>query len=259
MVAKEAAKKKTKSQTGQVLLESVKSIGNMPIVGMLVAEFIGAFLLTAIFLIVSGQPLYIAFALIGIVLIVGSISGAHLNPAITVGALVTRKISMLRAIGYIAAQIIGAIVAFVVLDAFAKSGQTTAVQSFIAQGSQIFEAAKLSEVAKDKEWIVFFAELLGTTILSLGIATAIRAKRDKVTAALTQSFTILIALVVAGTATSSIASGLTFLNPAITLAAKGLSWSIWPITVYVVAPIIGAVIGFALQDFLRVHSEKTQA
>lgn len=247
------------SQLGQITVENLKSLGNMPIVGALVAEFIGAFLLTAIFITVSGQPLYVAFSVIGIVLIIGSVSGAHMNPAITVGALVTRKIGVVRAIGYIVVQVLGAVIAYAVLDMFVKGGQTTAAQLLSGSTQQLFSAADLATVAKDKEWYVFFAELLGTTILSLGVATAIRAKRDKVTAALSQSFAILVALIFAGSATAVHANGLTFLNPAITFAAQGLkTWTIWPIAIYIIAPMIGAIIGFALQDFLRLHSEKTQ-
>lgn len=250
--------KLSSAQLGKLWAESLKSIGNMPIIGALVAEFVGSFLLASIFIIVSGQPLYVAFALIGIVLFVGGISGAHLNPAITVGAFVTRKIGLVRTIGYIAVQVLGAVLAWVVLDAFSKGGQSSAQILLSGSQSQLFSATDIATIAKEKEWYLFFAEFLGATILSLGIATAIRAKRDKVTAALSQSFAILVALIIAGSATAVYATGLTFLNPAIASVVGALSWNTWPIAIYVVAPIIGAIIGFALQDFLRLHSEKSQ-
>lgn len=41
----------------------------------------------------------------------GHISGAHLNPAITLGLLVSCRISLLRAVCYIAAQMLGAVLA----------------------------------------------------------------------------------------------------------------------------------------------------
>lgn len=253
--------KLTNAQLGQLVTQNIQSFGNMPIVGALVAEFIGAFLLTAIFVTVSGQPLYVAFSLIGIVAIIATVSGAHMNPAMTFGAFITRKIGAVRAIGYVIVQIIGAVVAYWVLDSFLKGGQTSAVQLMQGSAPQIFQAGDLLTVAKDKEWYVFFAEMLGAAILALGVATAIYAKKDKVTAALSQSFAMLVALIVAGSATAVFANGLTFLNPAIAFAAKGISqskWEVWQIAVYVIAPIIGAIIGFALQDFLRLHSEKNQ-
>lgn len=263
MAAKPAISSKkalSSTQLGQLVIESLKSIGNMPIVGALVAEFIGAFLLTAIFVTVSGQPLYVAFALIGIVAIIGTVSGAHMNPAITIGALVTRKIGAVRTIGYIIVQVLGAVIAYWVLDTFMKGGQSATANLLSGvQQQTLFQAADLVKVAKDKEWFVFFAELLGATILTLGAATAIRAKKDKATAALAYSFAALVALIIAGSATAVYANGLTFLNPAIVFAAQGLkAWTVWPIAIYVIAPTIGAIIGFALQDFLRLHSEKNQ-
>lgn len=41
----------------------------------------------------------------------GHVSGAHLNPAITLGLLVSCRISFLRALFYIAAQMLGAVLA----------------------------------------------------------------------------------------------------------------------------------------------------
>ena len=49
--------------------------------------------------------------------IIGHISGGHINPAVTMGMLVTRRISLVRAILYIIAQIIGAIIGASILKA----------------------------------------------------------------------------------------------------------------------------------------------
>lgn len=47
---------------------------------------------------------------------VGHISGAHLNPAVTLGLLLSCQISILRALMYIVAQCVGAIVATAILS-----------------------------------------------------------------------------------------------------------------------------------------------
>lgn len=47
---------------------------------------------------------------------VGHISGAHLNPAVTLGLLLSCQISILRAVMYIIAQCVGAIVATAILS-----------------------------------------------------------------------------------------------------------------------------------------------
>lgn len=230
-----------------------KMVKKMPIVGVMIAEFIGTFLLVAAVFAVQGQPLYIAFVLVAIVLLIGNTSGAHVNPAMTIGAWITRKITGLYAIGYIIAQVAGAAVAYVTLNAFISSSPATTLMA----SPTLFHAAK---IADNKQWMLFFAELLGTAILALGLAAAIRYKKANVNKAFTYGFAILIALLVAGWATSTSLTEanttLSFLNPAIAIAANGISWNIWPIAIYILAPAIGAVIGFAIQDFLKSQTEE---
>lgn len=54
----------------------------------------------------------LAFGLVMVIMAyaIGPISGAHINPAVTMGFLVSRRISLVDAIGYWVAQILGAIV-----------------------------------------------------------------------------------------------------------------------------------------------------
>ncbi|KAF7245769.1 Aquaporin-1 [Varanus komodoensis] len=52
---------------------------------------------------------------------VGHISGAHLNPAVTLGLLLSCQISMFRAFMYILAQCLGAIVATAILSGITSS------------------------------------------------------------------------------------------------------------------------------------------
>ena len=223
-----------------------KSFKSIPVIGIVIAEFIGTFLITVSFLEMQGSPLFFAFALIGTILIVGGVSGAHLNPAVTIGALVTRKISAVNAFFYIVAQVLGSVVAWLVLNAFLQNSAATSTTT------SVFHAAT---IVTDKEWYLFFAELLGVTILSLGVATAIRLKGNKVVASMATGFAALIALYLTLSITTVLltesGTTFTFLNPAIAFASQGLSWSIWPIAIYLVAPIIGGIAGFILQDYLQ--------
>ena len=52
----------------------------------------------------------------------GAVSGGHFNPSLTIGFWVTRRIGTLRAVGYIAAQLVGAIVAALLLLTFFPQG-----------------------------------------------------------------------------------------------------------------------------------------
>lgn len=73
---------------------------------------------------------------------IGPISGCHINPAITLGVLLSGRMKLGEAIGYIIAQIIGAIVGSLIIFIIVKSGSvevgevTTGANSF-AEGNLV--------------------------------------------------------------------------------------------------------------------------
>jgi aquaporin TIP len=94
----------------------------------LVAEFVGTFTLifvgvgaiasdvmTGHMLGLTGIALAHGLAIAVMVSATAAVSGGHLNPAVTFGALVARKINLLNGIAYIVAQCLGAIVAAYVI------------------------------------------------------------------------------------------------------------------------------------------------
>jgi len=254
--SKKTTVKATSTKKSKAALASVmsfcKTLKSMPLLGVIVAEFIGTFIITASFLEMQGNPLFFGFALIGATLVVGGVSGAHLNPGLTIGAFVTRKISAIYAFCYIAAQVLGATVAWLVLNAF--------LQNSAAEGAKVTEAIfHAATLTSGKEWYVFFAELLGVTILSLGVAYAIRLKRDRVAGAIAVGFAVLTALYIGMSLTTVLltasSTNLTFLNPAIAIAANGLSWNVCPIAIYIVAPILGGLLSITIKDYLHSQSD----
>src|SRR3954471_10501034 len=62
-----------------------------------------------------GISLAFGLALLAMVYAIGPISGCHINPAVTVGIVITKKMDPKDAAGYIAAQILGAILAAALL------------------------------------------------------------------------------------------------------------------------------------------------
>ena len=83
-----------------------------------IAEFLGTAILTMTFLIMAGYaafPFYIglsaAIALMVVYVMFGKVSGAHANPALTFGLWTARKVPTLRAIVYIASQMLGGLAA----------------------------------------------------------------------------------------------------------------------------------------------------
>src|SRR5215211_8124848 len=90
-----------------------------------VAEFVGTFVLvfascgSAVLagdkIGIIGVSLAFGISLLAMVYTIGPISGCHINPAVTLGILITKKMDARYAPGYILAQILGAIVAAGVL------------------------------------------------------------------------------------------------------------------------------------------------
>ncbi len=258
-VKKSTAKKPTKTTKTSTVKAVVATrpkmalfsspLNSMPLAGVLAAEFVGTFLFAAAIIAGQGQPIIILFALAGIVLLIGALSGAYLNPALTIGAWVTRKISGVKAIGYIVAQVLGALAALGILHAFI--GGAAAPATGYAPAA-LYQAAA---IPVGKEWFVFFSELLGTAILGLAIATAVRNKADKLVSAFTAGLGIFVALLFAASAASYVGAT-AIINPAVALSLNALKWEMWPLAVYVLAPVIGGVLGFLLHDLLNVEGDK---
>jgi glycerol uptake facilitator-like aquaporin len=252
MAVKNAKKTTTVKAVNNQAITKIKTaataIKNIPMLGGIVAEFIGSFLLVATFLEVQASPLFVAFALAGVVLMVSGAVSVHLNPATTIGALVTKKISAITALCYVLAQILGGLIAWLTINAFIQATTT----STLTGGTTIFHAAALTS---GREWTVFFTELIGTVMVAFGFSAALRAKKDKLSAAFAYGFATLVAMIFVGSITSMLLTesntGLSFLNPAIAIAANTLSWNVWPIAIYIVAPVLGGVIGVVIHDFIQ--------
>jgi aquaporin Z len=191
----------------------------------LAAEFIGTAMLASIVLIMSSTTSVsyfiatsAALVLASIVLLFGSVSGAFVNPAITFGMWTSRKISSLRAVSYIAAELLGGLAAW--------------------QLFQYLTGHKLTSHSTGYSTKVLIAEAIGAAILSFGVAAVVSRRTDAVTSAVTVGAVIFGAIMVAALASSA------YINPAVALAAR--SWS----TAYVVGPLIGGVVGVNLYTLL---------
>ena len=157
---------------------------------------------------------------------------------------------VLRALGYVFVQFLGAAAAFFAFSAFlgGASVPTAEQQAYGQAAPEVFKAIDLATLA-GKEWFVFFAELLGTAILGFAVAHASRAK-DSLTGAFTVGLGIFVALMVTVTIGGYLAAS-TIINPAIALALQAYTPSLWPYAVYAIAPVIGGVVGFLVHDILR--------
>lgn len=214
------------------------------------AEFLGTALLAGIVIAGQGQPIFVLFGIVGLVIMFGAISGAHFNPAITIGAWITKRIGWLRSLAYILAQVLGAMAMFFAMQGFV-GGAPAVTEEAVSYGytkTEVFSATALSTLT-NAEWYILFAEVLGTAVLGYAVAYALRSK-ETLTAAFSVGAGLFTGLMIGITATGY-AGGSSILNPAVAISLQAFDSSVWSYAVYALGPIIGAVIGFGLFDLLK--------
>src|SRR5665213_3168078 len=205
-------------------------------IATLVAEFLGTGILTTLVLSVQrstiGVPFFVAMAagltVALMVFALGSISGAHLNPAITIGLWTARKISSLNAVLYVAVQLLGAWAAYYLYTYFVNS--------------------TLQPIGGHFTGRVLVAEAVGTAIFSFGWAAAIYQRFTTAVTASVAGLSYMIGIVVA----SAAAIGL--VNPAFALGVRAWVWG-----TYVLGPVLGAVVGVNLYALLFAETNKVSA
>jgi glycerol uptake facilitator-like aquaporin len=155
----------------------------------------------------------------------GSVSGAHVNPAVTIGLLFAKKIPLVTALLYVAVQLLG--------------GATAMLFYNYARGETLS-----TDPTAPFAWSVFVAEMVGALLFGMGIAAAVVQKMEGLQLALTIGLSLTIGALVASAGSAG------FLNPAVALANN--SWD----RTYVLAPIVGMVVGMNAYFWLFSPAEK---
>jgi len=114
-----------------------------------------------------GVALAFGLVLVAMVYTVGPISGAHLNPAVTLAVLLSRRIRAGQAAGYMASQIIGAIVAaglVLLIASGAPGGYSASANGLAATGYGLHSPGHYN-LASAMLAEVFLTMLLAITVL----------------------------------------------------------------------------------------------
>ncbi|MEK6322297.1 MAG: aquaporin Z [Acidobacteriota bacterium] len=182
-----------------------------------------------------GVSLAFGLALLTMAYAIGPISGCHINPAVTVGLLITRKVASRQAVNYIAAQITGGILAAVLLLIIAKGaigGYDPAVAGFGANGYDAHSPGHYNLIS------AFLAETILTFFLMFTVLGTTDVKAPVGFAG------IPIGLVLALIHLVGIPVTNTSVNPARSIAPAIFvgGWALSQLWLFIVAPILGAVI-----------------
>lgn len=188
-----------------------------------VAELLGTFLLTLAVSLsivmpsVIPTPAIAGLTLMILVYVLGPVSGAHVNPAVTVGLWCVGKIKPGDAISYIVAQIVGALLVapfltllqIIPVDAGAMEGLTLGI-----------------------------GEALGAGLLVAGVCSVVYGKASGGPAGVTVGGSLFLGATVA----SSVGNGI--VNPAVAIGLRSVSLT------YLLAPLVGGLIFAELYRWL---------
>ena len=185
----------------------------------------------------------VAFGLSVLVMVyaIGSISGCHINPAITIAMLVAKKISGKDALYYIVAQCIGAIIGAGILWAIA-SGLPEFSIGHNGLGQNGFGAHSPSGYTLAS---AFVAEVVLTAIFLFVIFGSTHKNAPKgfagISIGLSLTLIHLVGIPITGTSVNPARS----LGPAVFVGGDALS-QLW---VFVVAPIVGGIIAAVIWKY----------
>ena len=205
------------------------------------AELVGTFILVVIgsmTIVAAGAmstpiqvvvPFGFGLGLLAAIQAAGYVSGGHFNPAVTLGALLDRRIDVMNAIGYVVAQVIGAI---------AASGVVLLI------ASQVAVKATASGFPQDKMLSAFAVEVLLTGIFLLVILTVTKRAPNQAAFAIPLTLTV---IHFAGIPFSGAS-----VNPARSLAPALVGGTLdGNIIVWIAGPLLGAVLGWAVYRALE--------
>lgn len=236
--------------------ESILTIfKNHKFYGSLLGELLGTMLIALLLFSVSlmgiASVATYAFAVIAILIAVYAFSGACLNPIVVVGMMASRRMSVIRGVMYIIAEIAGAWLGWLIFNGFHLAG-----------GESAYDIPTITAIGENQFWVYAMVELLGAAIIAFFYARALKYKRSVFTFAAVIAGGLSLAVLI-GYVVSAAFVGLNsnfIMNPAVALmlqifptAGENLGEIFGGIcqalSVFALLPMIGGVIGFYLSDF----------
>lgn len=190
------------------------------------SEIIGTFILAAA-VGASGQtsvatPLVAGITLLTLVYVLGPVSGAHVNPAVTAGLWSIGAIKTPEAGKYMVSQLIGGLLAYLALSTFSGLPLPEAV---LIDGS--------------------VGEFLGAATLAMGVAMVVKGKVPDAAAGLAVGFSLFTGVLVASIGSPGV------LNPAVALGIGAWQMDIVALVIFVLMPLVGGVAGANIAKILQ--------
>lgn len=196
----------------------------------------------------SGVAFAFGLSLLAMVYTIGPISGCHINPAVTFGMLLARKINGRDAVAYVVAQIIGAIIAAALILAIASGGATgysAAQQGLGANGFGAHSPGGYSLGA------AFLAEVILTMFLVVTVLGSTDIKAPVGFAGLAIGLVLTLIHLVGIPITNTSVNPARSIGPAIFVGG----WALQQLWLFIVAPLVGAAVAVAAYMAVRLPTQ----
>ncbi|MCL2679789.1 MAG: MIP family channel protein [Dehalococcoidia bacterium] len=213
------------------------------------SEFIGTMVLvfmgcgSAVFLGCDPNGGHLAVALafglsiVAMAYVIGSVSGCHINPAVSLAMFLRKKLGVLDFVGYVVAQIVGAIAGAGLIKLLLSFGLTDLTGGLgsngIANAGGIGGALTVEVILT----FIFVLVILGVT------SDESKGSVAGVVIGLTLTFVHIVGIPLTGTSVNPARS----IGPALFAGGDALA-NVW---VFIVGPLAGAVLAFLVYSFLR--------
>jgi glycerol uptake facilitator protein len=230
------------------------------VVGTAILVFIGAGSVPLTLLITGQNPFgsaelstisfAFAFAIFAAIYSVGHISGCHINPAVTIALLATRKIDAGTAGAYIAAQLVGAFLGAALTLVILTNNDP------VALGLGAVDVNANAGIP-----IGFAAEVIGTAILVFTVfGSAVSGKAPAGFAGIAIGFIVYGIIILVGPITGAALNPARQIGPELLEALIGSKTNLSALVpVYIAGPIVGGLIGAFVYEFLGKEAPATVA
>jgi len=184
----------------------------------------------------------LTFGLILLVLAyaLGPVSGAHVNPAVTLGFLVARRVSLRDAVGYWAAQLVGAIVGAAVLYALLHAA--SAYRTRMGLGANGFGQQSMVGLNAGG---ALLAEVVLTFVFVFAVLSATRKAASALTAGVTIGLALAVVHLIGIPLTGTSVNPARSIGPALFVGGVALS-QLW---VFIVAPLVGGALAALAHEY----------
>lgn len=160
---------------------------------------------------------------------VGHVSGGHFNPAVTLGAFLDKRVDFTDLVGYWIGQLAGGLLASLTVLVVAEKAGVQATYTRLAEGVEVWEGVLIEAILT----AVFVLVILSSTKYAVKVAGA------------AMSLTLAAIHLAAFPFTGSSVNPARSFGPAV---IGGDGPDLW---IYIVAPLVGAVVGWALYRLFK--------